>query len=275
MKTTDPSCCQCSTSADIQELWSRFYFQHFTAKLGCSITTSGHEHTRGLTRVSSLGRSAVSLCSQQQQLSAPVRAAVVFRSHITSVSSFIPLNQGADSIQTLPTQTRPHHHRWAHMSEMSSSGVHVNMHIHHKPARPHCGWVMRRTPPPDTSTPPSSCWGPFFKAKSFFFLVKGAKPEPNQLTSGYRCSLVLRLCSNYETDWICSYSKAEKNKPHHAKLSLSPAQIHLDVWRVCNVCFFDSSLKKMTSDLQKSMAPTLWLAAMSLSCMERQEHAGL
>lgn len=159
---------------------------------------------------------------------------------------------------------------------MSSSGVHVNMHIHHKPARSHCGWVMRRTPPPDTSTPPlcSSCWGPFFKAKSFF-LVKGAKPEPNQLTSSYRCSLVLQLCSNSEMNWIRSYSKARKNKPHHPKLSLSPAQIHLDVWRVCNVYFFDSSLKKMTSDLQKSMAPTLWLAGMSLSCMERQEHAGL
>lgn len=38
----------------------------------------------------------------------------------------VRVNQVADSTQTPPTQTRPHHHRWAHMSGMSSSGEHVN-----------------------------------------------------------------------------------------------------------------------------------------------------
>lgn len=184
----------------------------------------------------------------------------------TSLSFSLPLNQVADSIQTLPTQTRPRHHRWAHVWDELIWWAHECAH----PSET-CQVLLWMSNEKNTTYrqvySSSFCWGPFFKVKNFF-----SKPEPNQLMSSYHCLLVFAARQQMCLKTIL-FKGQEKQTNYPSCYHLGTN--HLDVWLVCNVCFFVSSVKKMTSDLQNSLVSTLSLAAMSLSCMERQECTGL
>lgn len=157
----------------------------------------------------------------------------------------------------------------------SERGPHVwdDLIQHHKPDSLYCGWVIRRTlPTVQTSllllpTPPY--------AKGYFSKLT-VDPRPKTPNINLTLFLDMQLCCNSKMSWKQSYSKARKNNLHdpscHYHLCTNN-QVH--VWHLCNVCFFDSSVKKMTSGLQNEMVSTLSLAAMSPYCMERQECTGL